>query len=73
MRIEIYDYTLGEMDPDELAETALNPGTRKIIRITNRDAEETEESLNKCMGTDVNIRRQFIEDNAHLVDNPFDI
>ena len=57
------------MDADELAETVLNPESRTLLKITVENVEEAEESLNKCMGTDVQLRRQFIEDNAHLVDN----
>lgn len=51
---------LGEMNPEQLWETTMNPEKRRLIRITLEDAEHAEEMLSICMGTDVETRKQFI-------------
>lgn len=51
---------LGEMNPEQLWETTMNPETRRLIQITVDDLEETEESIELCMGNDVNTRRDFL-------------
>ena len=56
------------MDAEELAETVMNPETRTLKRITIEDAEEMIETFKVCMGSDVKLRRQFIEENAHLAE-----
>ena len=48
------------MTPDQLWETTMNPETRRLIQITVDDLEETEESIELCMGNDVNTRRDFL-------------
>lgn len=58
---------LGEMNPEELGETVLNPENRILKQITIEDAKEAEESLQICMGTEVAPRRKFIEENAYLI------
>lgn len=58
--------SVGEMDAEELAETVMDPATRTLKRITIEDAEEMVNTFNICMGSDVGIRRKFIEENAHL-------
>ena len=45
----------------------MNPEKRVLARITMDDALEAEETFNKLMGEDVELRRQFIEANATLV------
>ena len=60
---------LGEMNPEQLFETTMNPAKRKLLRIELTDAVETEEMFTKLMGDEVDPRRQFIEDNALNVRN----
>ncbi|MFM7213682.1 MAG: DNA gyrase subunit B, partial [Verrucomicrobiota bacterium] len=60
---------LGEMNPEQLFETTMNPAKRKLLRIELTDAVETEEMFTRLMGDEVDPRRQFIEDNALNVRN----
>ena len=55
---------LGEMDPDEMAETVMNPTTRTLKRITMEDATSVATSFMNLMGESVGPRKKFIEDNA---------
>ena len=56
---------LGEMDPDEMAETVMNPETRTLKQITMNDAEAAARVFINLMGESVEPRRQFIQNNAH--------
>ena len=58
---------LGEMSSEQLWETTMDPSRRVLARFTMEDALEAEETFNKLMGEDVELRRQFIEANATLV------
>ena len=58
---------LGEMNPDQLWETTMNPQNRTLLKIEMEDAEEADEIFTVLMGTAVDRRREFIDKYAQKV------
>jgi DNA gyrase subunit B len=59
---------LGEMTHNQLWETTMNPENRTLMKVTADEAEEADEIFQMLMGDDPEVRRQFIENNAKLVE-----
>jgi len=55
---------LGEMNPEELSETTMNPANRVLKQVTIEDAQEADEVFDMLMGTDVPARKSFIQSHA---------
>lgn len=65
--VEVQRYKgLGEMDPEQLWETTMNPETRILKQITIEDAQKADEIFRILMGDDVPPRKKFIQTHAHL-------
>ncbi len=69
MKIEVQRYKgLGEMNSEELWETTMDPARRILKQVTVDDAVDADKTFDMLMGTDVSLRKSFIQNNAKMVE-----
>jgi DNA gyrase subunit B len=69
-RVKVSRYKgLGEMNPDQLWETTMDPSTRTLLQVTIDDAAEADRVFDMLMGSSVPPRRRFIQTHAKSVRN----
>ena len=60
---------LGEMNPEQLWDTTMNPVGRRLVQVKIEDADEASDLFEQLMGDNVENRREFIETNSSLIGN----